>query len=363
MATKKTGISPDLLIPPGETIADILQERQITQTELAARTGVSSAYISGVIAGKKNISANFARALEYALDVPKSFWLNLQTHYDAELLEAGEINTITDAEREVRNSLTEIAEHLRKQGQFPMEESKDRSILALRRFFNVSNLTNLKEMIPSGAFRMASHAAVNPYVLGAWIRLCQMNENSGALESRFYPGKIHDLTSEIKEAMRCANQDPQKLLKPIMASYGIGFSVMKNFKGAPVQGYISPGKDGTYQMTLTIRGAYADIFWFSLFHELGHIVNGDVRKTSRFLDNGADVRQEEAADLFASDSLLAPDAYRSFLEKYDFTIGSIISFANSQRVMPYIVIGRLQKEGYLRYSDYSQYKLRYKWDD
>ena len=31
--------------------------------------------------------------------------------------------------------------------------------------------------------------------------------------------------------------------------------------------------------------------------------------------------------------------------------------------MPYIVIGRLQKENYLRYDQYSRYKLRFKWVD
>ena len=98
MATKRIGISRDLIIHPGETIADVLEERGITQAELATRTGVSPAYVSSVIAGKKNISSNFAMALEYALDVPKSFWLNLQANYDAELLELNEANTVTDAE-------------------------------------------------------------------------------------------------------------------------------------------------------------------------------------------------------------------------------------------------------------------------
>ena len=43
MAAKKTGISHDLIIHPGETIADILEERGITQAELAVRTGVPPA--------------------------------------------------------------------------------------------------------------------------------------------------------------------------------------------------------------------------------------------------------------------------------------------------------------------------------
>ena len=96
MAAKRIGISRDLIIHPGETIADVLEERDITQAELAARTGFSSAYVSNIIAGKKDISANFAMALEYALGVPKSFWLNLQANYDAEILELNEADTVTE---------------------------------------------------------------------------------------------------------------------------------------------------------------------------------------------------------------------------------------------------------------------------
>ncbi len=75
----------DLKIHPGETIADVLAERGITQVELSARTGIAALYISEVIAGKEDISAEFASALESALGVSKSFWLNLQANYDAEI--------------------------------------------------------------------------------------------------------------------------------------------------------------------------------------------------------------------------------------------------------------------------------------
>ena len=81
METKIIGISRDLIIHPGETIADILTERGITKAELAARTGVTPAFVCNVIAGKKDISANFALALEYALGVSKSFWINIITKY------------------------------------------------------------------------------------------------------------------------------------------------------------------------------------------------------------------------------------------------------------------------------------------
>ena len=133
MAAKKIGISRDLIIHPGETIADVLEDRGITQAELASRAGVSPAYVSNVIAGKKGISANFAMGLEYALGVPKSFWLNLQANYEAELLEINEEQTITDKERSVREDLKDIVKYLRQRGMMPTGENKDDSILSLRK--------------------------------------------------------------------------------------------------------------------------------------------------------------------------------------------------------------------------------------
>lgn len=74
------------LIHPGEIISDILEERNLTQKELAQRAGVSETFLSEVIHGEKNISKELAMGLECALDVPRSFWLNLQANYDAEMI-------------------------------------------------------------------------------------------------------------------------------------------------------------------------------------------------------------------------------------------------------------------------------------
>ena len=362
MAVKKTGISRDLIIHPGETILDVLEERGITQAELAARTGVTPAYISNVIAGKKDISAKFAFALEYALGVPKSFWLNLQANYDAEILELNEEQTITDEERIARESLKDIVKHLRKAGKLPVGEKRDESILSLRKVLQISNIANLKEIVPTGAFRMANRP-INPYVLGAWIRMCQISADGRSVESHFEKEKVDELISNIKAVMLNRNANIQRELKEVMGRYGIDFSVVQNFRGAPVQGYISLKNDWTYQMVLTIRGSYADIFWFSLFHEIGHIVNGDVGRATKFIDDGSDGQKEAAADLFASNKLLDFEAYQQFVKNGNFEIDAIKRFANTQNVMPYVVIGRLQKEKILNYSYFSDYKLRYKWTE
>ena len=363
MATKKIGISRDLIIHPGETIADVLEDRGITQAELAARTGVSPAYISSVISGKKNNSTKFAMSLEYALNVPKSFWLNLQANYDAELLELNESQTIKESEKQVCHSLSEVIKYLRKQQLIPVGQKVEETILSLRKRLQISNLENLKELVPQGAFRMATKVTVDPYVLGAWIRLCQISGETSKSSACFEKEKVDDLISEIKTIMTKREGDLQQELSSMMNRYGIDFSVVRNFKGAPVQGYISQKKDGIYQMVLTIRGSYADIFWFSLFHEIGHIVNGDISKGAKFIDSESyqDIEREHAADIFASNALLSPVSYSEFVSRGDFSIGAITKYATTQKVEPYIVIGRLQKEEHIPYSWYSKYKLRYKW--
>ena len=363
MAAKTTGISSEFIIHPGEIIADVLAEREMTQADLAKRTGFSEAYVSCVISGKKAISARFAMALEYAVSVPKSFWLNLQANYDAKILEAEEAQTVSEEEKAVYTELKEIVKFLKKIGKLEGEKKAVETILDLRKIFQVSNLNCLQHLAPAGLFRMSTKTQTNMGVLGAWLQLCQMSRFPITASATFNPDKINEVIAAIKEAMADRGADPQIKLAPIMAQYGIEFQVVHNFKGAPVHGFICRRDEGIYQISLTIRGAFADIFWFSLFHELGHLVNGDADKAKCFIDasDGQNTKAEEAADFFASNALLDPAADKSFIEAGDYSYPKILEFAGSQSVPDYIVIGRLQKENLIPYSYFADHKLRYKW--
>ena len=302
MATKRTGISRDLIIHPGETIADLLEEWGMMQSELAVQTGVTAAYVSNVIAGKKDISSGFALALEYALGVPRTFWLTLQANYDAELLTYNEPLTVTAEEREARESLTEVVEYLRQQGRLPGEESVDDSILSLRKFFGFRSIDDLKDTIPTGIFKVAGDGKMDPYVLGAWIRLCRIDEQQHNITGRFDKAQVPSLVEELKKIMYSKQENLESQLATVLAERGIAFSIMKGFKKAPVDGYLLKNKDGVYRMILTDRNLHTDSFWFSLFHELGHVVNGDVVRAG-FIDDASDVEKELRADQFARAAL------------------------------------------------------------
>lgn len=352
-----------LLIHPGEIIADILAERGISQASLATSTGVSRAFVSSVIAGKKDISANFAMALEYALGIPKSFWLNLQASYDAELLEVTAHESITQEERAAFKSLSEIVEYFQELGEIAKDLSPEATILALRHALRISNLANLAGTIPQGAFRMSDKQKVNPIVLGAWLRICQIANEGIAVTQSFDPKRIPQLIAELKACMLSwSGESLQESLQNIFANYGIAFSIVKHFKGAPVHGYVTRRDNGSFQMAVTIRNAWEDIFWFSLFHELGHIYNGDISAKKRELvDIDSEGDREVLADAFAKDVLIDSAAYSVFLENANFTLKEITRFAEEQAVKPCVVIGRLQKEGYVPWDHFPNHKPRLKW--
>ena len=88
------GLSRDFIIPPGETLAEVLEDREMTQKELAIRTGMTEKYVNTIVNGVKPISGAFAKKLEYVLPIEAEFWTNLQSNYDRELIEFEELNTI-----------------------------------------------------------------------------------------------------------------------------------------------------------------------------------------------------------------------------------------------------------------------------
>ena len=361
MAEKNRGISPELLIHPGETISDLLEERGISQKELARRTGVSEPFLSDVIHGKKDISRGLAKGLEYATGVSASFWLKLQANYDAELLEYKETESISEEERKAFTVLHDVISYLKARSLIPEGLKKDQTILHSRKVLHISNLDNLRGIVSEGALRISEKQKINPHVFGAWFSLCKIKESEIGVRKQYDPNETDQLISELKKIMLEHDEDPKNELQELFADYGIEFDIMKNFRGAPVQGYISKKSEGIYKMILTIRGAYADIFWFSLFHELGHIVNGDVNGSYIDSEDLNHDEREEKADRFAADVLLNGESYDRFVERCDYTIQAIKRYAESENVPVYIVIGRLQKEKIIPYSYFNDYKLKYQW--
>ncbi|WP_338117646.1 ImmA/IrrE family metallo-endopeptidase [Tepidanaerobacter syntrophicus] len=94
------------------------------------------------------------------------------------------------------------------------------------------------------------------------------------------------------------------------------------------------------------------IFWFTFFHEIGHIINGDVE--DKLIDyDFSKSEAEDRADEFAANTLLNAEEYDRFVQKGDYSLPNIKRFCAEQNIPPYILIGRLKKDKHLKYYQYS----------
>jgi HTH-type transcriptional regulator / antitoxin HigA len=87
--------APEWIATPGDTIADLLEERDWSQADLATRTGFTKKHVHLLLQGKAPVSEDTALKLERVLGSSARFWMNLETQYREQLLRR-EIRSIED---------------------------------------------------------------------------------------------------------------------------------------------------------------------------------------------------------------------------------------------------------------------------
>jgi HTH-type transcriptional regulator/antitoxin HigA len=124
--------TPDWVSPPGDTIADILEERDWTQAELAERLGYSTKHISLLINGKAPINEETALKLERVLVSTAAFWLKREAKYRAALARIEEENRL----KEWTSWLDQLpVKELMNQGVIPKYKSPQKRVGNRGRYF------------------------------------------------------------------------------------------------------------------------------------------------------------------------------------------------------------------------------------
>ncbi len=347
---------------PGEVLQEKLNKIGMSRKELAIRTGVTEKHICTVINGDRSISAGFARKLGYVFE-SSAYWIKLQSQYDEEQLRLQEENAITQSELDILKSLHDITLYFVECGYIRNNCGDSSKVMQLRDFLHISNLTLIPKITYNAAYRaqLTANIKVDPYVLFAWQRLCEKKTEDFTITKSVDKDRLKSSIPYIKSLMFGDISNGIKKLQSIFADCGIAFQVVKNFRGAPVQGFIKETTDKRLILCLTIRGKRADRFWFTLFHEIAHILNGDYQM--RFVDfDSVQSKAEELANCYARDVLIPPELYRRFILSRDCTSWkNIEAFAEVIGVEPFIVLGRLQNDEYLDWSEYPDKIVRYEW--
>lgn len=358
MMEKKNGLSLNFIIHPGETLKEVLEENNMSQEELAIRTGFTAKHVSEVVNGKKGISSKFAKCLEYVFSMPMSFWTNLQSIYDKEILQYKEQEEIEDEEIEIVKKIKNIIKYA--EGKSLLDKSKDdiSNVIEVRNLCGINNLSNIKYLpMYQTAFRASKSIDIETTYV--WLRINELLARKKYIENDYDVKKLKDNILKIKQTMFLDINEAIEKLTEIFMECGIIFQVSKSFRGAPIQGFIKKINNNV-MLTMTIRGAFADIFWFSLFHEIGHIINGDFdTQLIDYISNSSE--KEILADNFACNALINQKNFEKFKNENNFSAENVNKFAQINNIQPFIVVGRLEKE----LNDYkllSDMRLKYKWE-
>ncbi len=336
--------------PPGATIKEQLLDRGLSQKEFSIRMGMSEKHISNLIQGDVQLTPEVAVRLERVLGVPAKFWNNLEAIYREKLVKTNEENEMAaDIEFVRKLPYNEMA----KNGWVPETRKPTEKVLHSRNFFEVANLQFITnpQLVKIAARRLAD-TEKSDFALLAWAQKAK-------LEARYIetsPVDLKTLSKNLPQIRKMTTMNPSDFCDPLikmLADCGIALVFLPHIGGSFLHG--ASFCDGNKIVVgLTVRGKYADTFWFSFFHELGHILLGHIHKP-----DGTTEEDELAADYFARDNLIPVADFEQFISRRNFSMTTIRSFAHDIEIDPGIVVGRLQKEGYIQYNRCNGLRTQY----
>lgn len=336
--------------PPGTTIKEQIVHRGMNQKEFAARMGMSEKHISKLINGEVQLTIDVARRLEMVLGLPAQFWCNLEAIYREKLAKVEEENAM-DYDKEIAKKIP--YKEMAKNGWVLDTAKLAERVINLRKFFELAQLAFLQgNLVPGIACRKLSVSEKSDYALIAWAQKAKLE--SRKIETQ--PIDIKTLTGSLPLIRKMTLVSPKEFCPKIielLSNCGIAIVFLPHIGGSFLHG-VTFYNGNKIVLGLTVRGKDADKFWFSLFHELGHIILGHIGKAE-----GTNDDEENDADEFAKNELIPTDKFDEFALNVNLTKENIIDFAKQVGIDTGIVVGRLQKEGYLQYGWYNDLKTKY----
>jgi addiction module HigA family antidote len=349
--SKKNQYSPQTVSHPGTTLAEKLNELGMGPKEFAIRTGKPEKTIIAILKGNSSITPDMAVQFENALKIPAHFWLNRQHQYDEFIAREERKELLTESLGWAK--LFPVAEMMKKDWlpQRTIAEEKTAELLA---FFGFSHHGAWEEYYFKQqlkvAFRISLADTKEPYAVSAWLRKGELQANE--LPTRNYTDKnFKEALPEVKSVMAKHPDDFFKRLQTICLDAGVKVVHTPCLPKAPISGSTRWLND-TPLIQLSGRYKRNDSFWFTFFHEAGHILLHG--KKDIFLESieysDKDKQKEKEADEFAIKWTLTKDEQQEIIDAAPLNENDIKLFAKKFNTHPAIIIGRLQHDKLIPYS-------------
>jgi HTH-type transcriptional regulator / antitoxin HigA len=361
MASKTNGCQPNFVTPPGDTLAELLEEKGMTQSELAQRMKRPLKTINEIIRGKKELTAETAVQLERVLGAPAQFWLNREQRYREYLA-----RQTADTELQLQQSWLDLfpIRDMQAKGWLPRSQNRPELLVNLLQFFGLATPDSWGDVWQGClvSYRKTAAFSSSDHALSVWLRQGELQAQqihcapyNEALFKRLLTGDIRGLTCETPEEFA-----PQ--LIEMCAAAGVAVVFVPQVAGARVSGATRWLTKDKALIQLSLRYKTNDHFWFTFFHEAGHIVKHGKREIFINVEDGANDQKEQEANQFAADTLIPPVAYAGFTQgKKSYSKAAVSQFAKEIGIAPGIVVGRLQYDQKLPYTHLNQLKEKFIW--
>lgn len=342
------GYVPDYAIAPGDVLEEHREAAAMTQAELADRLGLSVKHVNRVIAGLEPVTPETALRLESVFGLPAHVWLGLESRYREVRAREAESESLTDEtewlKRIPHKSLVKLGW---------IESTRDRSTLvrSLREFYRVGSLNYLPNVWRSlqARYRKTPAFAAHEWALVAW--LAQGERKAERIACKPFDGAaLKASLPEIKALSRLPNTEFVEPLLGLCAEHGVALVMLPTPEGGRVCGATRWLTADKVLVQLSLRYKTDDQLWFTLFHELGHVLLH--KKNTEYVDfeGGDKDEMEREADAFAMNTLVDQKTLSAFIAAGMLGASSIQSFAREQGVAPGIVLGQLQHLKIVRYA-------------
>jgi len=359
-----TQYRPDRVSAPGETLLEILKERGMSQAELCRRTGHEAKTINTIIKGKAPITPRTALELERVLGIPADFWNRRESKYREYKERVDETRRLQGRKRWLQRF---PFQNMVKLGWIKPQNSIDNRIRELLCFFGVASPDQWEQYYQSlsVSFRTSWDKKNDklPTALMAWLRRGEI-EAARVSCKPYDPASFKKTLHEIRKFTLQTPEEWQPKLEEACRECGVAVVFVPGLPGMKTWGATRWVSSNKALIQLSLRYKSNDHLWFTFFHEAGHILLHGKRKF--FLEgedsSGCENNEEERqADTFAANFLIPPLSYEIFLQGGRPTRKRVVAFAESLRIAPGIVVGRLQHDGKLPRSHLNDLKQRLTW--
>ncbi len=359
--SEEKDFQPDWVSPPGETIAEILEQRNLSPTTFAERIGRTSEEIQGLIRGDEKITIETARKLESVLGASVAFWMIRESQYRDDQTRLASYIVSDAGDRWLAGlPLTDMV----KFGWIKPVRRATGVLAECLRFFDVPNVQAWREkyngMLRQAAFKTSRSFQANPGATAAWLRQAEIE----AASINCKPWNAECFKNILIEIRTLSRKKAPSVFIPELtnrcAKCGVAVVILRAPAGCRASGatrFISPDKA---LLLLSFRYLSDDHFWFTFFHEAGHLLLHN--KKALFLedDDTALTKEEEEANEFAADVLI-PQKFKEPLLNLPVNGFEVIRFAKLVGVSPGIIVGQLQHYGRFTHRQLNNLKRRFVW--